>query len=194
MKTVINQKNNSITFEVSSKIYAKEIVYKACYVFIDKLYIFLAPTEKKDAITITLRGKDKLVKKGLEKLEGEFMNELLNCLVRENVSKRNQKVLEQIVGGAMGAALGMGEANSGGDKNEEAEIENNIGDDDSEIEAAIATLRKELEAIETEDSYEEDTLGIREITLDAVETKPAKVVAVSKKNKQPKKKTNVRKK
>jgi His-Xaa-Ser system protein HxsD len=193
MKTVIDQKNNAITFEVSSKIYAKEIVYKACYVFIDKLYIFLAPTEKKDAITVTLRGKDALTKKGLEKLEGEFVNELLNCLVRENVSKRNQKVLEQIVGGAMGAALGMGEANSGGDKNEEAETENNIGDEDSEIEAAIATLRKELEAIETEDNYEEDTLGIREITLDPVETKPAKVTT-SKKNKQPKKKTNVRKK
>ncbi len=194
MKTVIDQKNNAITFEVSSKIYAKEIVYKACYVFIDKLYIFLAPTEKKDAITVTLKGKVTLTKKGLEKLEGEFTNELLNCLVRENVSKRNQKVLEQIVGGAMGAALGMGEANSGGDKNEEAEIENNIGDDDSEIEAAIATLRKELEAIETEDSYEEDTLGIREITLDPIEPKPAKVAAGGKKNKQPKKKTNVRKK
>lgn len=193
MKTVIDQKNNAITFEVNSKIYAKEIVYKACYVFIDKLYIFLAPTEKKDAITVTLRGKDALTKKGLEKLEGEFVNELLNCLVRENVSKRNQKVLEQIVGGAMGAALGMGEANSGEDKNEEAETENNIGDEDSEIEAAIATLRKELEAIETEDNYEEDTLGIREITLDPVETKLAKVTA-SKKNKQPKKKTNVRKK
>jgi len=194
MKTVIDQKNNAITFEVNSKIYAKEIVYKACYVFIDKLYIFLAPTEKKDAITVTLRGKERCPnKKSLEKLEGEFVNELLNCLVRENVSKRNQKVLEQIVGGAMGAALGMGEANSGEDKNEEAETENNIGDEDSEIEAAIATLRKELEAIETEDNYEEDTLGIREITLDPVETKLAKVTA-SKKNKQPKKKTNVRKK
>lgn len=160
----INSKNDSVLFSVSTRIYSKDIIYKACYVFIDKMYIFLDISDKKDAILVTLRGKAPLLKNELEKLKGEFMNELLNCLVRENVSKRNQKILEQIVGGAMGAALGIQkDADESGNDDSIRDLK-----DDKGIEDAVAALRKELEAIDIEDDYESDALGIRNIVMENV--------------------------
>ena len=115
------------------------------------------------------------------------MNELLNSLVRENVSKRNQKVLEQIVGGAMGAALGI----KGMESAEAFDGKEKI-DESKEIEASIAALRKELEIIDVEDSYEKDTLGIMEIVIaKEIVGKDAAPLIVAKKNK---KKKNVSKK
>ena len=187
MQTSIDQKNSAIIFLVNTKIYSKEVVYKACYVFIDRLYILLDVSAKKDSLQVTLKGKTTLPKKELEKLEGEFMNELLNSLVRENVSKRNQKVLEQIVGGAMGAALGI----KGMESAEAFDGKEKI-DESKEIEASIAALRKELEIIDVEDSYEKDTLGIMEIVIaKEIVGKDAATVIVAKKNK---KKKNVSKK
>lgn len=195
MKASINQKNNSIIFSVDAKIYSKDVIYKACYVFIDRMYIFLNTSGKRDTIEVTLKGKSTLSKKNIEKLEGEFMNELLNCLVRENVSKRNQKVLEQIVGGAMGSALGINDI-AGDEYRQDNENEERIGED-MEIERAVENLRKELEAIEAEDDYEGDMLGIRNIisvseVTDNKKKTPAKSLA--RKNKQAKKKSNAKRK
>jgi len=166
MKTSVDTKNNSVTFSVSTKIYPKEVVYKACYVFIDRMYILLdIPGKNRDVISVTLKGKTTLTKKGIGKLEGEFMNELLNSLVRENVSKRNRKVREQIVGGAMGAALGVSDPNAG----ETGDIfQAEAGRDEAkEIEAAVEALRREREAIDTEDDYEKDMLGIRTVVAES---------------------------
>ncbi len=168
MKTTIAKEDNSLTFQISLAIYPKDVIYKACYALIDKMYIFLDISTKKDFIKVTLRGKDALTKEALEKLEGEFSNELLNCLVRENISKRNQKILEQIVGGAMGAALGAGDLEGDNDSFSKNEI---FGADESrDIEDAVEALRKELEAIEAEDDYEKDALGIRNIVIDKKDT------------------------
>lgn len=154
MKIAIDQKNNAIIFSVNTKIYSKDVVYKACYVFIDKMYIFLNVSDKKEVLLVTLKGKESLSKKEIEKLEGEFMNELLNSLVRENVSKRNQKVLEQIVGGAMGAALGIGDLKVG--NIDEKKNSTNVVIDEQEIEATIAALRKELEEIDSGGDFKFD--------------------------------------
>ncbi len=171
MKSSIDPKNNAVTFPVNTKLYSKEVVYKACYVFIDRMYIFLDVSPKKDVISVTLEGKSTLTKKGIEKLEGEFVNELLNSLVRENVSKRNQKVLEQIVGGAMGAALGLRGTN---DETATGQSSSDA-DETKEIEAAVEALRLELEAIDAEDDYEGDVLGIRTVVVTpVVAEKPSK--------------------
>lgn len=194
MKTTFDVKNNSLTFLVNTKIYPKEVLYKACYAFIDKAYLFLEVANQKDFLAVSLKGKTALSKKEVEKLTGEFGNELLNCLVRENVSKRNQKVLEQIVGGAMGAALGIGgvenESEAGCEENCDCETDKN---EEREIEAAVEALRKELEAMEVEDDYENDTLGIREIVA-VEEVGQKKVSPKPKQTKQNKVKKNAKRK
>lgn len=152
MKTTIDQKNNAVIFPLSLDVYAKQVIYKACYVFIDRMYIFLE-TGKKNELVVTLKGKETLKKNDLVKLEGEFRNEMLNSLVRESISKRNQKILEQIVGGAMGAALGINES-----------LPQQNDDEAREIEEAVAALKIQLAEIESGSDYENDDLGIRQIS------------------------------
>ncbi len=160
MKASIDLKGNLVSFTVNTEIYSKDVIYKACYVFIDKMYILLDVSNKKDLILVTLKGKTALSKKEIEKLEGEFMNELLNSLLRSKISKRNQKLLEHIVGGAMGAALGVNVVKES-NKSEDANLEDTIRA--KEIEDAVEALKIQLAEIESNGDYENDELGIRKI-------------------------------
>jgi len=141
----INSKDNKIIFEINAKIYPKEVIYKTCYAFIDRAFVYL-DIFKKNLITVTLQGKKNLNKKQLKDIKGEFSNELMNVLLRENISKKNQKTLEYIVGGAITAAL----------SNDEKRAE--VSDLDKEIE----DLKKELDEIKEED-FKNDPLGIKKI-------------------------------
>lgn len=136
---------NEIIFEINTKIYPKEVIYKTCYVFIDKAFVYL-DIIKKDLIEVSLKGKENLNKKQLENIRGEFFNELLNSLLREKVSQKNQKIVEYIVGGAITASL---------PKKEEKK-------EDFDLDQEIEKLKKELESIEDGD-FENDSLDIKKI-------------------------------
>lgn len=161
MQSKIDKSANSITFSLNANVYPKEIIYTTCYVFIDRMYIYL-DNPKKNLIVASLKGKDKLKQKELENLKGEFLNELLNVKLREDISKRNKKVLEYIVGGAVNASL---EKN---DQSKKEEDEKNL-----DIEKEIALLKKELDEMESED-YEKDSLGVRNIISTGDKTKKIK--------------------
>lgn len=177
MKMSIDKKNNSVTFLVNTNVYSKGIIYKACYVFIDRMYIFLDVSSKKNELNVTLKGKATLTKGDIGKMEGEFLNELLNSMVRESISKQNQKVLEQIVGGAMAASLGLENVKEADEQEDCAQCDS---DEAKEIEEAVAALRLELSEIESSGDYEGDTLGIREIFSGESKTKPSPVKKAAK--------------
>jgi His-Xaa-Ser system protein HxsD len=104
LKTQIDQNKNQITFWLNTKTYPLEAIYSAAYVFLDRAYIYLDGDPKKE-IMVSLKGKTKLTKKGLENLVGEFHNELLNYLLRVEIAKRNQKIREYIVATALVSSL-----------------------------------------------------------------------------------------
>ncbi|MFA6383320.1 MAG: His-Xaa-Ser system protein HxsD [Parcubacteria group bacterium] len=142
-----NLGDNAITFSLNTNIYTPEIIYKTCYVFIDRMYIYLDQPEK-NLITASLRGKRELNQGELKKLEGEFFNELLNTKLREEISRKNAKLLEYIVGGAINAAL---------------EKDENSGKDEfADIEKEIRQLDEELAEMDKAD-YKKDSLNIRQI-------------------------------
>jgi len=99
------QKENKITILIDPSLYSLEAIYSAAYVFIDKAYLFL---EKgfKNQIAVSIKGKEKLTLKELKDLSGEFHNELLNCALRDKISKNNQKIREYIIGRALMSAEG----------------------------------------------------------------------------------------
>jgi His-Xaa-Ser system protein HxsD len=103
-KNEIDEKNNRIIFSLNPDYYSIEAIYAAAYVFIDKAYIYLDGDPKKEII-VFLKGKEKLGKKELENLKGEFLNELLDYLLRVQISQRNQKIREYIVGSVLLSAL-----------------------------------------------------------------------------------------
>lgn len=104
MKNKINQKENQIVFWLNSKTYPLEAVYSTAYVFLDKAYVYLDGDPKKETI-VSLKGKEKLNKKQIQILRGEFCNELLNYVLRVKIAKRNQRVKDFIVGTALVSAL-----------------------------------------------------------------------------------------
>ena len=104
IKSKINQKNNQVIFCLNSGVYPLEAIYSTTHSFLDKAYVFLDSNSKKE-ITVFLKGKEKLNKKQLNRLQNEFCNELLNYLLRTEVAKNNQKIREFVVGTALISSL-----------------------------------------------------------------------------------------
>lgn len=154
MKSNINLQNNKITFLLDTNVYPQEIVYRTCYVYIDRMHIYL-DRPKKNEILISLKGKEKLTKAQLENLKGDFVNELLNTLLRENIAKKNKKLLEYLVGGTITASLERPQIKR--DREEELEA--------GRVQNEIAQFKKELEKMEIpgDKEYGRDLLGIRQI-------------------------------
>jgi len=100
VKFKINQKENQISIRINPKIYPLEAIYGACYVFLDKAYLFLDGNPQKE-ILVSLKGKEKLNRNQLKELKGKFNNELLNYALRSNIASRNTKIREYIVGTAL---------------------------------------------------------------------------------------------
>ena len=103
-------RNNTIRFVFNLQNYPMDALYGAAYVFLDKAYLFLDNKSSKK-IEVSLKGKKKLNKNQLEDLKGEFLNELLNYTVRINLSKKNKKIREYIIGQALFSSLGNDEVN-----------------------------------------------------------------------------------
>jgi len=100
----ISKKKNQLLISLNPKIYPLEAVYGACYVFIDRAYLFLDGNPEKE-IKVSIKGKEELNSKELEKLAGEFKNELLNYTLRLSIAKNTGKIRETIVERALFSAL-----------------------------------------------------------------------------------------
>jgi len=102
---MIDLKNNTIKFIFDLQNYPKEALYGAAYVFLDRVYLFL-DSKSKNKIEVSLKGKKQLSKKQLEKIKGEFLNELFNYTIRIKMTKNNKKIREFIIGQALISAYG----------------------------------------------------------------------------------------
>ena len=101
----VEKNKNQTKILVNPKLYPLEAVYGAAYVFLDKAYLRLDGNPEKK-ITVQIKGKENLNKKGLENLANDFLNELLNYSLRYRISKNNKKIREYIVGTALLFASG----------------------------------------------------------------------------------------
>ncbi len=109
------KKQNKTVILINPKLYSLEAVYGAAYAFLDKAYVYLeqGPNSK---IQVNLKGKEKMNKKSLEALRGEFLNELLNFSLREKISKNNKKIREYIVARALVSASQQDGFQGGGEE------------------------------------------------------------------------------
>lgn len=82
-----------ISFQLSETVYPDDAVYGACYLFIDRCYVFLtrpAPA----TIGVRLRTRGAADEEQLVSLAGEFANELLNQVLRHRIGKSTQRIRE----------------------------------------------------------------------------------------------------
>lgn len=83
-----------IAFVIDEDLYALDAIYGAAYLFIDRVYVFLArPSDRK--VSVRLRSKDEASPEALEAVAGEFANELLNQMLRLRLSRSTMAIREQ---------------------------------------------------------------------------------------------------
>jgi len=98
-------KKGFLGITLNMEVYPLEVIYGASYVFIDRVYLFLDKKEKE--VEVVFRPKEEMSKKQLENLAGEFMNELLSCVLRVNLSRENKKIRQHIVERALFSSVNI---------------------------------------------------------------------------------------
>lgn len=93
-----------LKFNLNVKIYPLDSIYRACYYYIDKVYIFLDGNPSEN-IEVVLTAKENATVDDLERIKGEFMNEILHCTLRTNIAKNNQQIREYIISQALFSTL-----------------------------------------------------------------------------------------
>ena len=86
IKFEIDRNENSISIKVNTRIYPLPIIYQVSDIFIDKAYVFLDGNPEKSVNVMIKPIEDT----DLEKLAGEFSNELINYsayFVRRQINK-----------------------------------------------------------------------------------------------------------
>lgn len=86
-------------------VYPLEAIYGACYVFIDRAYLFLSRRGRN--IAVVLRPKQESSVAQVEALAGEFANELLNYVLRVKLSQENKKIRQYIVERALFSSVNV---------------------------------------------------------------------------------------
>ena len=89
------------TYLVDVNIYGPEALYRACYLFTDRCYLFLSQDEP-TKISVEFRPKPHSA--ALPDVVGAFANELINQRLRADLTRETKAIRELIVGEAFGEA------------------------------------------------------------------------------------------
>ena len=115
----IDVDNRTAVLSLDPGLYPIDVIYGAAYSLIDRAYVLLdresiqggpgVDAKKSGRFMVYLRAKAKTHQAALERMSGDFGNELLSQALRRKVVKQNNKIIEEIVtqaiAGAAGAAL-----------------------------------------------------------------------------------------
>jgi His-Xaa-Ser system protein HxsD len=94
-----------IAITVDRSLYPLDAIYGASYIFIDRCYVLLdAPDSNR--VKVELRGREPMEEDALGRLAGEFGNELLSQVWRQQTARTNRLVIEAVTAKAMSGALG----------------------------------------------------------------------------------------
>ena len=99
---------NSVSVTFDRSLYPLDVVYGAAYVFIDRCYVLLDSPEE-GRLSVQLRGREPLAEEQLRGLAGEFGNEVLTQIWRQETTRQNLSIVEVVtaraLAGAQAAAL-----------------------------------------------------------------------------------------
>ena len=94
--------DDSLVVAVNSDLYSREALFRVCYLFTDRCYLFLVQEENSPVVQVrfTRKGHDT----DLNEIAGEFSNELINQKVRMDVAAETKAIRELIVAQAFAEA------------------------------------------------------------------------------------------
>jgi His-Xaa-Ser system protein HxsD len=94
---------DQITFEVDESVYPLEAVYGACYLFLEKCFIYLSRA-KPGVVDVRLTSRESATPAELDALAGEFANELLSQVTRLRLAQATARIREYYTAAALRAA------------------------------------------------------------------------------------------
>lgn len=92
-----------VSFAVDESVYPLDAVYGACYLFLDKCFVFLSRS-KSGTVDVRLTARGSAPSTELDALAGEFGNELLNQSLRLRLSQSTARIREYYTAAALRAA------------------------------------------------------------------------------------------
>lgn len=96
--------NKDVKIKLDEKIYSLQVIYGAAYVFIDRAYIFIS-IDNNGKISVRFRSKNNTLKNDIEKIVGEFENELLSYALRVELLNKTKKIREMIIEKALYSSI-----------------------------------------------------------------------------------------
>jgi His-Xaa-Ser system protein HxsD len=94
---------DSVTLEVDESVYPLEAVYGACYLFLEKCFVFLSRS-KPQFVDVRLTSQGPATAGELDALAGEFANVLLSQAMRLKLSQSTARIREYYTAAALRAA------------------------------------------------------------------------------------------
>jgi His-Xaa-Ser system protein HxsD len=94
---------DQISFEVDETVYPLEAIYGACYLFLEKCFVYLA-RPKPAAVEVRLTAREHASPAELDTLAGEFANELLSQVTRLRLAQATSRIREYYTAAALRAA------------------------------------------------------------------------------------------
>jgi len=91
---------------VDTAVYSVEALFRVCYVFTDRCYLFLQPQTHSSVIDVRLTRKTTAC--DIDALSGDFANELISQRVRKDIALETKAVRELIVAQAFAEADFLG--------------------------------------------------------------------------------------
>lgn len=94
--------DRTLTLEVDTAIYSLEALFRVCYTFTDRCYLFLEPATKDKSVVVRITGKKP--DSDLDAVAGEFSNALIDERVRRDIATETMSIRELIVAQAFAEA------------------------------------------------------------------------------------------
>jgi len=91
---------NHVAFDVDESVYSLEAVYGACYLFIDKCFVYLSRPQP-GVVQVRLTSRDAVSTAVLDELAGEFVNELLSQSTRLQLARATTRLREYYTAAAL---------------------------------------------------------------------------------------------
>jgi len=83
----------SVILKINPELYPLDVIYSAAYIFLNRAYVFLDGNPEKE-ILVSLESKSN---EDIEKLKGEFLNEMINYADYKERSKNTKNIRETIL-------------------------------------------------------------------------------------------------
>ena len=88
-----------LQYRVDPTVYTLGALFRACYLFTDRCYLFLQPADN-GSIQVQFRGRS--LETDLVQVAGAFANELINQRIRADLAEETRAIREMIVARAFG--------------------------------------------------------------------------------------------